>query len=192
MRKGFGVLAVAALLAAGAARAGSIKVDFNPKAEFQRYKTWDWIPDRDKGHRGVLMDQTMRERVEKALGIRLREAGLRAAAANEKPDLLVGYRGDIGRGKTGSSNIGGLSSLDNPMYTSIQFTEQTATLMVDLVDSATLTLAWRLYIDQTIKGPADPPDKISRALDKGFAKYPPSASAIAKKARALEKSSGAK
>jgi len=180
------------MLAAGAARAGSIDVDFNPKAEFERYRTWAWIPDRDKGHHGVLADQTMRDRVEKALDIRLREAGLRAAKSDEKPDLLVSYRGDIGQGKTGSTNLGGLSSLDNPMYTSIQFTEQTATLMVDLVDAATNALAWRLYIDQTIKGPSDPPDKLARALDKGFAKYPPSASAIAKKARALGKSSGAK
>ena len=177
------------LLVAGAVRAGSIDVDFNPKAEFQRYATWAWIPGRDQGHHGVLADATMRERVEKALSIRLRDVGLRPAAPEEKPDLLVGYRGDLGQGKTGSTNLGGWSSLDNPMYTSIQFTEQTATMMVDLVDAATNALAWRLYIDQTIKGPADPPDKLSKALDKGFAKYPPSASAIAKKARALEKTS---
>jgi len=175
------------ILAAGSGHAGEVKVDFNPKAEFARYRTWAWIPDRDKGHHGVLMDATMRERVEKALSIRLREAGLRAAGEGETADLLVGYRGDTGQGKTGSSNLGGLSSYDNPAYTSIQFTEQTATLMVDLVDAATKTLAWRLYIDQTIKGPNDPPDKLSKALDKGFAKYPPSASAIAKKARELEK-----
>ena len=180
------------LLVAGAVRAGSIEVDFNPKAEFQRYATWAWIPGRDQGHHGVLADATMRERVEKALSIRLRDVGLRPAAPEEKPDLLVGYRGDTGQGKTGSTNLGGWSSLDNPMYTSIQFTEQTATMMVDLVDAATNALAWRLYIDQTVKGPTDPPDKLARALDKGFAKYPPSASAIAKKARALEKSSGAK
>jgi hypothetical protein len=62
--------------------------------------------------------------------------------------------------------------------------------MVDLVDAATNALAWRLYIDQTIKGPNDPPDKLQKALDKGFAKYPPTASEIAKKARKLEKSSG--
>jgi hypothetical protein len=59
--------------------------------------------------------------------------------------------------------------------------------MIDLVDAATNALAWRLYIDQTIKGPNDSSDKFSKALDKGFAKYPPSASAIAKKARAQEK-----
>jgi hypothetical protein len=188
MRKLAPALLIGALFV-GALKAGSVDVDFNPKAEFQRYRTWAWLPDRAKGLRGVLADQTMRDRVEKALSIRLREAGLTAVQADAKPDLFVSYRGDIGAGKDVSSSLGGLSSMDNPVYTTLQFTEQTATLMVDLVDASTNALAWRLYIDQTVKGPNDPPDKLSRALDKGFAKYPPSASAIAKKARALEKSS---
>ena len=179
-------------LFAGAVSAKSVAVDFNPKAEFNRYQTWAWLPDHDKGQRGVLADATMRERVEKALSIRLREAGLTPAGADAKPDLFVTYRGDTGMGKEISSSLGGLSSMDNPYYTTIQFTEQTATLMVDLVDATTKTLAWRLYIDQTIKGPNDPPDKLSRALDKGFAQYPPTASEIAKKARTLEKSSSAR
>jgi len=169
------------------AHGGAVEVDFNPKAEFARYRTWAWIPDREKGQRGVLMDPIMRGRVEEALSIRLREVGLVAAAEGQTPDLLVAYRGDTGQGKSGSSNLGGLSSLDNPVYSSVQFTEQTATLMVDLVDASTKTLAWRLYIDQTFRGPNDPPDKLKQVLVKGFAKYPPSPSAIAKKARALEK-----
>jgi hypothetical protein len=180
---------LAGTLIAGAVYAGAIEVDFNPKAEFARYKTWGWIPDREKGQRGVLMDPIMRGRVEEALTIRLREAGLVAAAEGQTPDLLVAYRGDTGQGKSGSSNLGGLSSLDNPVYSSVQFTEQTATLMVDLVDASTKSLAWRLYIDQSFQGPNDPPDKLKQCLVKGFAKYPPTKSAIAKKARELEKAS---
>ena len=189
MRRWPSVLLTALLAAAPVLAGGGVDVDFNPKAEFQRYKTWAWLPDHDKGLRGVLADATMRERVEKALGIRLREAGLTAAPAGTKPDLFVAYRGDSGQGKEVASNLGGLSSFDNPIYTTIQFTEQTATLMVDLIDAGTNALAWRLYIDETVRGPNDPPDKLSKSLDKGFAKYPPSASAIAKKARELEKSS---
>jgi hypothetical protein len=175
-------------IVAGAASAGSVEVDFNPKADFKRYETWAWLPGHDQGQRGVLADATMRERVEKALSIRLREAGLTRTSPELKPDLYVTYRGDVGAGKEIQTSQGGLSSMDNPLYTSIQFREQTATLMVDLVDASTNALAWRLYIDQTIKGPNDPPDKLQRALDKGFAKYPPSPSEISKKARALEKS----
>ncbi len=82
--------------------------------------------------------------------------------------------------------------MDNAAYTSIEFTEQTATLMVDLVDTS--TNAWRGACTSTrrSKGSIGSSDKLAKALDKGFAKYPPSASAIAKKARALEKSSGSR
>ena len=177
----------AGLLVVGFARAGKIDVDFNPKADFDHYKTWAWVPDRDKGHHGVLVDATMRGRVEKAIGKRLTAAGLHEAGAGEKADLLVRYTGDTGTGESGSSNFGGLHSFDDPAAMSVQFTEQTANLMVDLIDNGTQTLAWRLYIDQMVKGPTDPPDKLQRALDKGFAKYPPTASEIKKKARQLEK-----
>ncbi len=170
-----------------AAVAGSPDVDFNPKADFDHYRTWGWLPDREKGLRGVLADATMRQRVEKALSNHLRETGLVPAPANETPDLFVGYRGDLGAGQEVSTSIGGLRSLDNPVYSTIHFREQTATLMVDLVDAKTESLAWRLYIDQTIKGPTDPPDKMAKALAKGFAKYPPTASEIARKAKQLEK-----
>ena len=165
---------VTAILAVGAVRAGSIEVDFNPKAEFERYKTWAWAPDRDRERHGVLADKTTRERVEGALAQHLRNAGLRLANPNETPDVLVSYRGDIGTGKTVTTSAGG---------SPIQFQEQSATLIVDLIDPATNTLAWRLYVHQKFGGPNDPPDKLRRALDKGFAKYPPSASARAKKAR---------
>ena len=180
---------IAATLCAGVVVAGGVSVDFNPKADFQSYKTWAFLPEREKGLRGVLADATMRERVEAALSIRMREAGLVAAAPEAKPDLYVSYRGDTAQGKDVSSNLGGLSSWDNPLYTSVHFTEQTATLMVDLVDTSTNALAWRLYIDEVVRGPNDPPDKLSKALDKGFAKYPPKASEIARKAKALEKGS---
>ena len=181
-----------AMLAVGAVRAGGVEVDFNPKADFDRYRTWAFMPGLDQGQRGVLADATMRARVQKALAIRLGDAGLHAAAPDAKPDLLVTYRGDTGTGKEVATSMGGYRSWDDPEHMTIKFTEQTATLMVDLVDAATNSLAWRLYIDQTMKGPTDPPDKLQRALDKGFAKYPPSASAIAKKARQLEKGSGSK
>ena len=185
----FAVAVMTGILAVGALRAGSVDVDFNPKAEFKRYRTWAWMPGREEGQRGVLADATMRERVEAAVAKRLRTAGLLPAKPDEKPDLLVTYRGDRGEGKRIQTSQGGLSSLDNPLYSTVDFIEQTATLMVDLIDASTNALAWRLYVDQTIQGPNDPPDKLQRGLDRGFAKYPPSAAEIAKKAKAIEKGS---
>ncbi len=178
---------LAAILAVGVLRAGSIEVDFNPKAEFERYKTWAWAPDRDQGHHGVLADATMRERVEGALAGELRNAGLRPADPGESPDLLVRYQGDIGTGKTVTTSAGSLANFSDPGYATLQFAEQNATLIVDLIEPTTSALAWRLYIDQKYGRPNDPPDKFRRALEKGFSRYPPSASARERKAREMEK-----
>ena len=60
-------LASVSLLAVAAVRAGSVDVDFDPKAPFEKYKTWAWAPGRDQVQTGVLVDATVRERVEKAL-----------------------------------------------------------------------------------------------------------------------------
>jgi hypothetical protein len=183
---------VIGVLVVGAARAGQITVNFNPKADFKHYNTWAWIPDRDQGHNGVLADATMRERVEHAIAVRLKTAGLLPVTGDAKPDLLVRYLGDIGSGKEITTSLGSVLHFADPEYATLQFTAQDATLMVDLIDTSKAMLAWRLYVNQSIDGPSDESDKFARAMDKGFAKYPPSASEIARKAKELEKSSGAK
>jgi hypothetical protein len=182
------------LLAVGAARAGAVDVDFNPKADFKNYNTWAWIPGIDEGHRGVLADPTMRERVQHAISVRLKTAGLLPVTADQKPDLYVRYQGDIGNGKEITTSAGSLKHYNwsDPAAATLQFTEQAASLIVDLVDVKTSSLAWRLYLHDTYDGPNDPPDKLARSLDKGFEKYPPTAAEVARKARAMEKSSGAK
>ncbi len=186
--RGLAVFALAAILCAGAVRAGSSEVDFDPKAEFERFHTWAWVQDRDQGHHGVLADATARQRVEAAVAQRLREAGLRPAEEGQAPDLLVRYRGDIGTGKTVTTSAGSIANWSDPGYATVQFQELRASLIIDLIQSATDVLAWRLYLDVKYGNPSDPPDKLARALEKGFAKYPPSKSERAKKARALEKS----
>ena len=176
------------LLAIGAAYAGSVDVDFSPKADFKHYNTWAWIPGHDQGHRGVLADATMRERVERALTVRLKTAGLLPVTGDEKPDLYVRYQGDIGEGKEVTTSLGSLLHYNwaDPAAATLQFMEQAAALIVDLVDTKTTTLAWRLYIHDTYGGPNDPPNKLARSLDKGFEKYPPTAAEVARKARAME------
>ncbi len=179
-------------IAAGGVRAGNVEVDFNPKAEFERFKTWAFFPGQDEGRKGVLADASMRDRVQKALAGHLLGVGLRPAEAGEAPDLLVRYGGDTGTGKTVTTSEGYYYDGLAPAYRTTRFDEQFVTLIVDLVDAQAKTLAWRLYIHERFGGPNDPPDKFLRAVEKGFAKYPPSKSQREKKARQLEKESKAR
>jgi hypothetical protein len=180
------------MLGAFPARAGSVDVDFNPKAEFERYKTWGWAPDSEEKRRGVLADATMRERVEKHIAGCLLERGLTPAGTGETPDVLVRYMGDTGTGKTANTTNAFYSDPWTPAYRTVQVQEQAATMVVDLIDASANALAWRLYVNQTMRNPNDSPDKFWRALEKGLAKYPPSESERAKKAREVEKRSQAK
>jgi hypothetical protein len=180
------------MLAVGGVRAGQITVNFNPKGDFKHYNTWAWIPGRDEGHHGVLADATMRQRVEHALSVRLKTAGLVPATGDQKPDVLVRYAGDIGDGKDITTSLGAIMNFDDPMYATLRFTEQDATLMVDLLDASKNVLVWRLYVNETIQGPNDESDKFAKALDKGFAKYPPSAAEVARKEKEIQKASGSK
>ena len=187
MRSSIPPLAVAALCA-GVVLAGGVNVDFNPKADFASLQDLGAFTRIARKAFAACSPtrpcaSVSRRRSRSACGKR----GSSPQPPDAKPDLYVSYRGDTAQGKDVSSNLGGLSSWDNPLYTSVHFTEQTATLMVDLVDASTNALAWRLYIDEVVRGPNDPPDKLSKALDKGFAKYPPTASEIARKAKAIEK-----
>jgi hypothetical protein len=59
MLKRLTIALAAGMLAVGFVRGGSVKVDFNPKAEFERYRTWAWAPERDEEHHGVLADATL-------------------------------------------------------------------------------------------------------------------------------------
>jgi hypothetical protein len=177
-----------AMLAAGAVRAATIEVDFNPKAEFERYKTWAWGPDRDQKRYGFLADATGKERVEKFLAGCLQERGLRPAGQGESPDLLVSYQGDTGQGKTVTATENG-TYYGVPSYMTLQITEQGATIIVDLVDASKSALAWRMYVNEKLKTSTDTPAKFWQAFAKGMEKYPPSESARAKKAKQIEKQS---
>jgi hypothetical protein len=185
--KKLAAVVMAAIVVGAAARAGSAKVDFNPKAEFERYKTWAWAPEPEGGRNGVLADETMRKRVEAILAQQLEAVGLHPAGPNETPDLVVSFQGDLGTGKTIATSAGSIANMVDPGYATMQFAEMRATLIVDLADSSTKTLAWRLYVDERYGGPNDPPGKFRSAVEKGFKKYPPSESARAKKAKELEK-----
>jgi len=134
----------------------------------------------------------MRERVEHAIAVRLKTAGLVPVTGDAKPDLLVRYQGDIGDGKEITTSLGAIANLDDPMYATLHFTQQDATLMVDLIDDTNNLLVWRLYVNETIAGPNDPSDKFAKALDKGFSKYPPTAAEVERKAKEIEKAQKAK
>ena len=179
---------VLASVAAGQAWAGKVETDFNPRLDFAKFETWDWIPDRDQGHRGILAGKPAREMVEQAVARELEHVGLRKAAAGETPDLLVRYYGDIAEAAQGTSTTSPymISPFTDgywaPAFQSAsRFSEKSAAFMIDLIESSEKSLAWRAYIEQKYGSANNVGTPVADALRKAFGKYPPSDSAKSKK-----------
>lgn len=190
-----------ALLAAAipAPAANKVDTDFNPNADFKAYKTWDWVPNHDVGHHGVLAGEVARGMVERALTGELNRVGLRRVAAGETADLLVRYWGDIAEGKSGiqTTAMGGYDPYTGGYYgdmfrSSVHYTEQMATIIVDLIDPKTKDLAWRAFITQKYGTPSMTSTPVADALTRAFDEYPPTAKEIARKKKDWEKRAAAK
>ena len=145
---------------ASQAWAGKIETDFNPRLDFSSFTTWDWIPDRDQGHRGILAGKPAREMVETAVARELEHVGLRKATAGETPDLLVRYFGDIAEAASGTSTTSPymISPFTDgywaPAFQSAtRFSQKSAALMIDLIEGKEKSLAWRAYIEQKYGSP---------------------------------------
>lgn len=187
--------AVAGLFFSAPAHAGKIKTDFNPKADFASYKTWDWVEGHDVGHRGVLAGKAARELVESALTGDLERAGLRRVAAGEKPDLVVRYVGEVSDAAKGTTSgyLGGyepyiMGEWSQGFQTALNVSEKSATMMVDLIDPETKMLVWRAFIEQKYGSTASQiGSPVADAVRKAFEDYPPSESARQRKLKEWEK-----
>lgn len=187
-------LVVGSLLAAPAF-AGKIKTDFNPKADFASFRTWDWVPGHDEGHRGVLAGKAARELVESALTGDLERRGLRRVGPGEQPDLVVRYVGEVSDAAKGTTSgyLGGyepyiMGEWSNGFQTAVSVSSKSATMMVDLIDPKSKALVWRAFIEQKYGTTASQVGSpVADAVRKAFQEYPPSESARARKLKEWEK-----
>lgn len=194
-------LAIALVLVAFApALAGKIKTDFNPKADFASFKTWDWVPGHDQGHRGVLAGAAARELVESALTSDLERRGLRRVGPGETPDLVVRYVGEVSDAAKGTTSgyLGGyepyiMGEWSNGFQTAVSVSSKSATMMIDLIDPKTKGLVWRAFVEQKYGTTASQVGSpVAEAVRKAFEEYPPSESARSRKLKEWEKREKAK
>jgi hypothetical protein len=200
MKRLMPVAVAVGLLVSGPALAGKIKTDFNPKADFASYKTWDWVPGHDEGHRGILAGNAARGLVESALTADLERVGLRRVSAGEAPDLVVRYVGEVSDAAKGTTSgyLGGyepyiMGEWSQGFQTALNVSEKSATMMVDLIDPGTKMLVWRAFIEQKYGSTASQiGSPVADAVRKAFEDYPPSESARQRKLREWEKRDKAK
>jgi len=166
------VAVTALVLLPAVAFAQKVNVDFDPAADFGKFKTYAWVQGTPSPN--PLGEQRIHDEVDK----RMAAAGFTKAAANpsvaiathlvtkeEKEVITTGYGYGGGYYRYGGG-MGTTTSQVNS-YT-------TGTLVLDMYDAGTKKLAWRGTGTDTASDKADKnAKKVQKALDKMFKQSPP-------------------
>lgn len=167
---------IAALLALGIpAFAQDVQFDYNRSANFNAYKTYQWIDYRPVQPGDELLDQDIKRAVDEQL------AGKSLRRVESGGDLIVGYKAGISQEKAFDSlgsgwGPGWWGGWGNTRVTTS--TIDVGKLVIGLFDPTTKQLVWRGAASKTLNISKDP-DKNYRILEKAMAKlfknYPPGA-----------------
>lgn len=156
-------------------------VDFDPKANFSKYKTFAYVG----GVENLLMFEVnpglVSERVHRSVNRELTQKGLHEVPLSQNPDLLVRFWAN----PSAQVNVATMGEwgpyrpyIDS--YWARTYEEVSAgsrkegALLIDLLDPKSKTLVWRLYLIHKITTPDKEWKKADDELSKGFESYPPS------------------
>ena len=149
----------------------NVKVDYDKAASFSGFATYAWA----KGTpvQNGLMDQRIIDGIDKQLSAK----GLRKVDASGNPDLIVMYHGATGTEtqlNTMNSGYGWGYRWGGGMSTTTVQNIPTGKLVVDIGDAKTKKLLWMGSASDTLSDkPEKNEQKLNKALDKMFKKFPP-------------------
>lgn len=163
--------------------------DFDPAADFDRYKTYSFIKGIELEKNGILSDPERRMRLANLVAGALDLRGLKEVPRDQAHDLGVRVwigiqrkQEDIVIMDPSWSYWGGYPPYWGypwnywyDTYVTVDYTQ--ATLIVDLIDTKSKELVWRTYLKERIDGnPEFAVIAAEKDLAKAFQKYPPSES----------------
>jgi hypothetical protein len=177
MKRGGAVLAILATVAAAACSTLQTTADWDRTKDFSKYKTWTWKDD------DSIKNDILAKRIQAGVTAELNKKGL--SENNASPDLWVVaharldkqvvvdyYNSGWGYGWYGGYYGGGMT-----MTTATAREIPVGTLIVDLVDAKSKSLAWRGIATDTLKPERSSDEKqkaLGEALAEMFKDYPPS------------------
>ena len=161
---------VVLLLVCCPAHGQNVKVDYDKAASFTGFATYAWA----KGTpvQNGLMDQRIIDGIDRQLAAK----GLRKVDASANPDLRVLYHGATGtETQLNTTDMGGWGyRWGGGMSTTTVQNIPTGKLVVDIGDAKTKKLLWMGTASDTLSDkPEKNEQKLNKALDKMFKKFPP-------------------
>lgn len=155
--------------------------DFNPNLDFSKYKTFAFIG----GVGNLVMLQidpdVMNDHIHHVVNQELARRGLREVAFDQRPDLVVRYWANppqqvnvttMGEWAPYAPYIGSYWAW---VYNDVSATSvKEGSLIIDLIDSRTKELAWRLYLIRKMANTEKDWRKTDEEFSKAFENFPPS------------------
>lgn len=160
------------LLLAGSAFSQTVKTDFDPDADFTKFRTYAWKNGTPLPDSPAMNNTLVGERVRNAINGQLSMQGMREHQQN--PDFFVTFF--VGQRERTEIDTFGYAAA--PRWRAgwgdvMVRNHREGTLVIDIVDAKTGRLAWRAYCTDTVNDPKDLEKKINKAVEKAFKKYPP-------------------
>jgi hypothetical protein len=169
---------IVTLAGAAACAAPKVGYDYDSSANFNVYRTYEWLPGNQESAGDQRVDNALVDRrIRTAVDARLRSQGYHTPV-NGKPDFYVAYRVAVKDRMKGSSTqryIGDFAYGTHTTITDIQPYNE-GDLVVDVVDAETKQLVWRSYAQGEVS-PGMTPDerdkRIAQVVDSMFSHFPP-------------------
>ncbi len=180
MRKRYSVaLLMLALLGISACVGPDVQTDFDPSADFPKFRTYAFAELTDLNKGGLLDNSLLRKRLDQMVEQQLRNKGLQQAAGDQQPDLLVHYWVGV-QEKQQMQAVAPAGP--GPYYrwgggyggTVTTYEYKEGTLVVDLVEPTKKELVWRATIVAVLGSTTEENVALAnKGIAKAFENYPP-------------------
>lgn len=161
--------------------AAKTTVDFDPQADFSKFKTFAFIGGVGNLVMLQLDPDVMFTRIHQNVARELTKKGLREVSLAQSPDLVVRYwvapESQVNVVSMGSwapyaAYLGG--DWGYTYNTVISSNSKVNNLILDAIDDHTKSLAWRLFISRRLTDPEKDWKRIDDEFADGFKSFPPS------------------
>jgi hypothetical protein len=178
--------ALAALLIQGCASGAQVRVDFDPKTDFQSLRSYAWAPMTAEEQQEKSRNSLTHERIQTAIDTHLAARGY-TKAGEAQADFLVTHtvtvesrtqvsetRMSVGYGRYGAR--GGVGVGYGIPVESTTYQYKVGTLIIDIIDARQKRLVWRGSGEQTV-GEDQTPEKrteiINTTVNDVLGRFPP-------------------
>jgi hypothetical protein len=174
-------LALALLLGCALTAAAKLAIDFDPDIDFSKFKTFSFIGPVENLVMIQMNPDLINTQMHDMVVRELQKKGLREVNAGQNPDLVIRYW-TIPESQVNVAVMGNWGPFGpyidgrwSNVYNSVPApSKRESTMILDLIENRTKSLAWRAYVTRKFSDPEKDWKKAEEEFTEGFKSYPPS------------------